>query len=79
MSTVEAEYRARMDALTASQRIERSMAMLQWTRELLSRQVVAESGAMSDERLRWEVALRLYKSDPTTRSMIEQRLANVSG
>ena len=79
MSAIEDEYRSRMDALPVTQRVARSMAMLQWTREMLGRQVVAESGAMSDERLRWEVALRLYGSDPATRSMIERRLADVSG
>lgn len=79
MSAIEVEYRSRMDELSAKQRVARSMAMLQWTREMLARQVVADSGAMSDERLRWEVALRLYGSDPATRKMIEQRLADVSG
>ena len=79
MSAIEIEYRSRMDALSAKQRVARSMAMLQWTREMLARQVVADSGAMSDERLRWEVALRLYGSEPATRRMIEQRLADVSG
>jgi hypothetical protein len=67
-----------MDALSPKERVARSMAMLQWTREMLARQVVVESGAMSDERLRWEVALRLYQSDSTTRKMIERRLADVS-
>lgn len=79
MSAIEIEYRSRMDALSAKQRVARSMALLQWTRDMLARQVVADSGAMSEERLRWEVALRLYGSDPATRSMIEQRLADVSG
>jgi hypothetical protein len=51
-SIVELEYRARMDALSPRQRIERSMAMLQWSRELIARRVVAELGPMPAERLK---------------------------
>jgi hypothetical protein len=78
MSKIELEYRNRMDALLPSQRVARCMAMLKWTREMLARQIVAESGPMSGERLRWTVALRLYGSDPVTRQMIERKLADVS-
>ncbi len=79
MSDVEAEYQLRINALSGTQRVARSMGMLQWTRQMLARQVVAESGEMSDERLKWEVALRLYGADPVVRKMIEGKLANVSG
>jgi hypothetical protein len=51
--------------------------MLKWTRDLLARQVIAELGAMSDERLKWEVAKRMYGADPTARVMIDRRLADV--
>jgi hypothetical protein len=52
--------------------------MLQWTRELLGRQIIAKSGAMSQERLKWEVAKRLYGADPVASAMIERMLADVS-
>lgn len=77
-SAVEHQYDLRMDALSPQERIARSVAMLKWTRDLLARQVTAELGAISDERLKWEVAKRLYGADPTTRAMIDQRLEDVS-
>ena len=54
------------------------MAMLKWARDLLARQVVSELGVVSEERLRWEVALRLYRADPVCCRMIERELADVS-
>jgi len=77
-SAVEHQYDLRMDALSPQERIARSVAMLKWTRDLLARQVTAELGTISDERLKWEVAKRLYGADPTTRAMIDQRLDDVS-
>ncbi len=54
------------------------MAMLKWSRDMIARQIITELGPVSDERLKWEVALRLYGSDRVTRDMIERRLADVS-
>ena len=77
-STIEELYQARMDALTPSQRIERSAAMFAWTRDMIARQIQAERGPMSQERLKWEVALRVYGADGRVRAMIERKLADVS-
>ena len=77
-SIVEQQYNSRMDLLSPQERIARCAAMLKWTRDLLARQVVAELGAISDERLKWEVAKRMYASDTTARAMIDQRLEDVS-
>ena len=77
MSTIEGEYQSRMDALSGTERVARSMAMLKWTREMLARQIIAKEGPMSDERLRWKVALRLYASDEAVCRLIESRLAHV--
>lgn len=80
MSTiVEQHYQSRMASLSPKERVARCAAMLQWTRELLGRQVIAELGAMSDERLKWEVAKRMYGADPAARAMIDRKLADVSG
>jgi len=78
MNSIELEYQSRMDALPGKERIARSLALLAWSRQMIARQITAERGAMSDERLRWEVALRLYGGDPTVRRMIESELADVS-
>ncbi len=53
------------------------MAMLKWTRDMLARRVVAELGPMPAERLKWEVALRLYSGDAKARATIERKLADV--
>ena len=76
-SIVEQQYNSRMDALSPQERIARCADMLKWTRDLLARQVVAELGAISDERLKWEVAKRMYGSDPTAKAIIDQRLKDV--
>lgn len=76
---IEQQYQSRMDSLAANERIARCAAMLQWTRELLGRQVIADVGPISEERLKWEVAMRMYGADPSARAMITRKLASVSG
>ena len=75
--SVEKEYQSRIAALTPAERVARSVAMFNMTRESIGRQVIAELGEMSYERLRWEVALRLYASEPSVCEMIRERLKNV--
>ena len=53
------------------------MGMFRWTREMLARQIIAEKGEMTDERLKLQVALRLYGGDERTRKLIEGRLTDV--
>ena len=79
MSNIEQEYRSRMDALEGKERVARAQVMLQWTREMLARQVVLEQGALSDEQLKWEVAARLYGADDPVQQAIARRLTDVSG
>lgn len=79
MNPVEREYQSRMDALTGKERVARSAALLAWARQMLARRIRAEKGEISDERVKWEVALRLYGSDPAVCRMIESELADVSG
>lgn len=67
-----------MDALSPQERIARCAAMLKWTRDLLVRQILAERGEMPEERLKWEVARRMYGADPAARAIIDQRLVDVS-
>lgn len=68
-----------MDALEGKERVARAMAILQWARQMLARQIVSELGALSEERLRWEVAARLYGLDDPVQKWIHTRLADVSG
>lgn len=74
---VEKEYREAMARLTPAERVARSVAMAKWARDAIARQIVAEKGPRSDERLKWEVALRVYRADPVACRTIEKQLANV--
>lgn len=77
MSAIESEYQSRMSNLEGVQRVARAMGMLRWTREMLARQIIADQGEMTDERLKLQVALRLYGADDRTRKLIERRLVDV--
>jgi hypothetical protein len=75
---IEALYRERIDRMTIAERVQRAAELFAWSRGFVARQVVAENGALSGERLKWEVALRQYGADPKVRSMIERMLARAS-
>jgi hypothetical protein len=76
---IEARRHAAIDRLTPREKIARSLAMFDWARGFVARQIVAERGAMGPQQLRWEVALRLYGADPAARRIIERQLAKVRG
>lgn len=78
MMDVQQEYERRIDALSPCERVQRSVEMFNWAREFIARQIVAERGPMSVERLKWEVALRQYGSDSQTRALVERMLSRVS-
>ena len=78
VNSVDTEYRKRIAAMTIAERVQRAEDMLAWARGFIARQIVAERGPLSAERLKWEVALRQYGADPITRSLIEGIRARVS-
>lgn len=69
---VEQEYRARIDAMSVAERVLRAEALFNWSREYLVRAIVATRGPISDDELKWELALRLYGSRPETRALIAE-------
>jgi hypothetical protein len=80
---VETEYAARLQALPPYERVARSAAMFQWTREMLGRQIVAErltagESVLSPQQLKWHIARRMYAAEPAVVKLIDQRLADVS-
>ena len=82
-SIVEIEYQARIDAMLPKERIARSLAMFQWMREVVGRQLIKEVVAsgerpMLDEELKWQTALRIYGAEPAVVALIERRLKDVS-
>ncbi len=77
-SSIEATYREAMDRLTPAEKVARGMAMLDWSRRWLSRQIVAEKGPIPANRLRLEVARRLYRGEPATCRLIDAAIAELS-
>jgi len=76
-SLVEDAYRAAVDAMTPAQKFARMHAFLHWVRDLYARQLREELGDIPDERLKWEVCLRLYCGDRRARELIEGKLRDV--
>lgn len=64
--------------MTPAERVARSAAMFQWTRDQLARQITDQLGPMEESILKWHVALKLYGNEPVVREMIEREIANVS-
>ena len=78
-SFIEEEYQNRIRSMSPCERVARSAAMFQWTREQIARQIILQSGPAPPARLKWLVALRLYGHQPEMKKLIESELANVSG
>jgi hypothetical protein len=79
VNRIELEYRRRIDSMTIGERIQRAEALLSWARGFVARQILAERGPLSDDRLKWEVALRQYGADPVTRALIDRLRIRASG
>lgn len=77
MDLVELKYQERIDAYMPKERIARAAAIFQWTRETIARQITADSGPVSSDRLKWLVAMRQYGADATAREIIKRALENV--
>ena len=69
---VEREYRTRIASMTAAERVRRAEELFEWSRDFLARSILAEAGPLPEDRLKWEVALRQYGSDPATRALIDE-------
>ena len=77
-SELESRFRVEQDSLPPHVRVARAAAMFAWARDLIGRDIVARTGPVSDARLKWEIALRLYGSDAASRAMIQRMLDHVS-
>ncbi len=75
---VELEYWRRIAAMTPAEKIARCAAMLAWTREQIAIRIRKERPELTDEQLKWHVALKLYENEPLVVEMIQERLKNVS-
>ncbi len=77
MSLVEETYQQAIAAMTPAERLRRMHGMLHRARDLYARQLREKLGDVSEERLKWEVALRCYAGDRRARSLIERKLRDV--
>lgn len=77
VSLIESAYQQRIDAMTPAERFQRAEEMLAWSRDVMARQILNERGPLPPERLKWEVALRMYGHEPAARELIEKKLADV--
>ena len=75
----EARFREAQDALPVHARVARAAAMFVWARGVIGREILARSGPLPAERLKWEIAMRLYGSNATSRRLIQRMLDHVSG
>ena len=75
---IETEYQKRISSMTPREKMERSAAMAVWVRTILARQVRSEVGPdVSDERIKWLVAMRIYGSQPQARALVQRMLDHV--
>ena len=76
--SVESEYRERIEAMSVAERIQRAEVLFGWSRDYLARSIIAARGPMSDDDLKWEVALRQYGANPDTTKLINELRSRVS-
>ncbi|RLS79825.1 MAG: hypothetical protein DWI00_01740 [Planctomycetota bacterium] len=78
MSDVQQRYDKLIDEMPIHVKVARAAEMFQWSRDWLMRQVLAEKGPMSEERLRLEIAMRMYGHEEPVRQLIEKALSHVA-
>ena len=78
MSDVQQRYDKLIDEMPIHVKVARAAEMFQWSRDWLMRQVLAEKGPMSEERLRLEIAMRMYGHEKPVRQLIEKALSHVA-
>ena len=66
---IETAYRERIDAMSVAEKVRRAEELFRWSRDYLLRSIVASPGRMSDDDVKWEIALRQYGSEPATRGI----------
>jgi hypothetical protein len=75
---IDIEYQRRLDAMSITEKVQRSAAMLAWTRQQMAARIRTQFPKLTDEQLKWQVALELYEAEPAVVAMIRGHLSNVS-
>ncbi|MCU0712893.1 MAG: hypothetical protein MUC43_12600 [Pirellula sp.] len=77
-SEIELEYERRWKAMSHMEKFSRCAAMFAWTRQQMARRIRSEQPSLSDEEVKWHVALKLYEREPEVVKLIEEQLSHVS-
>ena len=75
---VELEYERRWKAMSPAEKVSRSAAMFAWTRQQMARRIRSDDPNLSEEQIKWRVALQLYEREPEVVKLIQEQLSNVS-
>ena len=78
-SEIDREYQRRCKAMPPAEKMSRSAAMLAWTRQQIARRIQEADSTLTDEDVKWRVALKLYEEEPEVIKLIQDHLARVSG
>ena len=75
---IEKEYQNRIRQMSPKEKMARSVALTAWGRQTMARQMRSELGTgVSDERIKWLVAMRIYGSDPGAKALVQRMLDRV--
>jgi len=75
---VDLEYERRWKAMTDAEKVSRCAAMFAWTRQQMARRIRDDHPNLSDEEVKWRVAMKLYEQEPEVVKLIREHLASVS-
>lgn len=78
MTEVDIEYERRWKAMSSVEKMARCAAMFAWTRQQIALRIRQEKPELSDEEIKWEVALKLYENEPEVVKLIKEHLTHVS-
>lgn len=78
VSEVELEYERRLRAMSPAEKMARSAAMFAWTRQQMARRIRTDQPGLTDEQVKWQVALKLYEREPEVVKLIQEHLSHVS-
>jgi|GEM_PF-633174 len=78
LTEVELEYQRRIQAMSPMEKMSRCAAMLSWTRQQMARAIRSQFPQLSDEEVKWRVALKLYEREPEVVKLIQEQLNRVS-
>ena len=77
-SEIDLEYERRWKAMSHAEKLSRSAAMFAWTRQQIARRIRSVDPNLSDEEVKWLVAMKLYEREPEVVKLIQEHLARVS-